>query len=67
MRDWAGLLVERARAGGVGLTGDGGLLTGLARRVLQCGSEVEVSEHLGYERRAVEGRGTANSRDGSSA
>jgi len=32
MRDWAELLVERARAEGVELTGDGGLLTGLAHR-----------------------------------
>ena len=66
MRDWAELLVARARSGGVELTGDGGLLTGLVRQVLQCGSEVEMSEHLGYGRRAVEGRGTANSRNGSS-
>ena len=29
MRDWAELLVARARTEGVELTGDGGLLTGL--------------------------------------
>ena len=33
LRDWAEALVERARAEGVELTGDGGLLTGLVRRV----------------------------------
>ena len=37
MRDWAELLVAGARSEGVGLTGGGGLLTGLARQVLQCG------------------------------
>ena len=47
MRDWAELLVARARAEGVELTGDGGLLTGLVRQVLQCGLEVEMAEHLG--------------------
>ena len=29
MRDWAEMLVERARVEGVELTGNGGLLTGL--------------------------------------
>ena len=43
MRDWAELLVARARAEGVELTGDGGLLTGLVRQVLQCGLEVEMA------------------------
>ena len=33
MRDWAELLVARARDEGVQLTGEGGLLTGLVRQV----------------------------------
>ena len=33
MADWAERLVAQARAEGVELTGDGGLLTGLVRRV----------------------------------
>ena len=66
MQDWAELLVERARAEGVELTGDGGLLTGLVRQVLQIGLEVEMADHLGYERHAPEGRGSGNSRNGSS-
>ncbi len=65
MKDWAELLVARARTEGVELTGDGGLLTGLVRQVLQTGLEVEMAEHLGYERHAPEGRGTPNSRNGS--
>ena len=43
MRNWAELLVARERIEGVDLTGDGGLLTGLAREVLQCGLEVEMA------------------------
>ena len=64
MRDWAELLVARARDEGVELTGEGGLLTGLVRQVLQTGPEVEMTEHLGYERHAVECRGSPNSRNG---
>ena len=58
-------LVARARAEGVELTGDNGLLTGLVRQVLQTGLEVEMTDHLGYERHAVEGRNSGNSRNGS--
>ncbi len=66
MQDWAEFLVERARAEGVELTGDGGLLTGLVRQVLQTGLEAGMADHLGYERHAPEGRGSGNSRNGSS-
>jgi transposase-like protein len=61
--DWAAELVDRSEA--VALTGDGGLLTDLMRHVLQRRLEVEMADHLGYERRAVEGRGSGNSRNGS--
>ena len=64
MKDWAELVVARARDEGVELTGDGGLLTGLVRQVLQTGLEVEMTEHLGYERNASEGRGSGNTRNG---
>jgi putative transposase len=64
MRDWAAELVDRARSEGVELTGDNGLLTALVRQVLQTGLEVEMSDHLGYEPHAVEGRGSGNSRNG---
>ena len=66
MRDWAELLVARARTEGVELTGEDGLLTGLVRQVLQTGLEVEMADHLGYERHAVSGRGSGNSRNGTS-
>jgi len=64
MRDWAAELVERARSEGVELTGDNGLLTALVRQVLQTGLEVEMTDHLGYEPHAADGRGSGNSRNG---
>jgi transposase-like protein len=64
MRDWAAELVERARSDGVELTGDNGLLTALVRQVLQTGLEVEMTDHLGYEPHAAEGRGSGNTRNG---
>lgn len=57
-------LVEQAKSTGVALTGEGGLLTDLVRQVLQGALGVEIADHLGYERHAVEGRGSGNSRNG---
>jgi len=65
MREWAEALVERARADGVSLTGEGGLLTALMGQVLQTGLEVELADHLGYEAYDPAGRGSGNSRNGS--
>jgi transposase-like protein len=65
MREWAAEVVDRARHDGVELTGDNGLLTALVRQVLQTGLEVEMTDHLGSECHAVEGRNTGNSRNGS--
>jgi transposase-like protein len=65
MREWAEQLVARARSEGVDLTGEDGLLTAMVRQVLQAGLEVEMSEHLGYEPYAPQGRGSGNSRNGS--
>ena len=65
MQAWAEALVDQARTQGVELTGDDGLLTALIRRVLQTGLKVELTDHLGYQRHAVSGRGSGNSRNGS--
>jgi len=65
MKEWAAELVARARAEGVDLTGEDGLLTAMVRQVLQTGLEVEMSEHLGYEAYDPAGRGSGNSRNGS--
>lgn len=59
---WSSGPAPRARE----LTGDGGLLTGLVRQVRQAGLEVEMADHLGCERCGRSGRGSGNSRDGSS-
>ena len=64
MEEWAELLVARAREEGVALTGQGGLLTGLMRQVLQTGLEVEMAEHLGYGPHERTGWGSGNSRNG---
>lgn len=66
MREWAEELVARARAEGVELTGDDGLLTAMIRQVLQTGLEVELTDHLGYEPHDRAGRGSGNSRNGTS-
>jgi transposase-like protein len=64
MREWAEELVAQARADGVALTGEGGLLTDLMRHVLQTGLEVEMAEHLGYERGQAPPGGLGNARNG---
>jgi len=63
MREWAEQLVATAREDGVALTGEGGLLTEMMRRVLQTGLDVEMAEHLGYEPHE-RGRGAGNARNG---
>lgn len=42
-------LVARAQAGGVKLTGEGGLLQQLTKRVLESALEGERTDHLGHE------------------
>lgn len=59
-------LVAQARSRGIELTGPDGLLTGLTRQVLQSALQVELADHLGYDRYAPAGRGSGNSRNGSS-
>lgn len=45
---------------------EGGLLKELFKRVAERALEAEMAVHLGYEKHAVEGRGTGNSRNGRS-
>jgi transposase-like protein len=65
--DTIGKLVDRARAEGVSLTGPGGLLGELTKRVLESALEGEMEDHLGYARHDAAGRGSGNSRNGSRA
>jgi len=57
-------LVARARADGVQLIGEGGLLTGLTKSVLECALEEEISDHLGYDKHDPAGRNGGDSRNG---
>lgn len=60
-------LVDRARSEGVNLVGPGGLLSGLTKTVFETALEVEMSEHLGYDKHDPERRNGANSRNGTRA
>jgi transposase-like protein len=57
-------LTERARAGGLKLTGEGGLLGKLTKMVVEGALEGELDDHLGYSRHDREGRKSGNSRNG---
>jgi len=63
-RELAARLVEQAQAQGLNLVGPDGLLADITKQVLEIGLEVEMDEHLGYEKHTVEGRNHANSRNG---
>ncbi|MEV7189611.1 transposase [Kitasatospora sp. NPDC093102] len=59
--------MDRADASGAALVGEGGLLTEITRAVLERALEAEMTEHLGYEKHDLAGRGSGNSRNGTSA
>ncbi len=61
------MLVDRARSEGLQLTGEGGLLQQLTKRVLESALEGEITDHLGYDKHDAEGRGSGNSRNGTRA
>jgi putative transposase len=53
-------------AGETPLTGDDGLLKGMLKAALERGLEVELTDHVGYERGAPDASAFANSRNGTS-
>ena len=57
-------LAGRARAGGLALTGEGGLLAQLTKRLVESALEGEITDHLGYDRNDPTGRDGGNSRNG---
>src|SRR6201989_3308089 len=57
-------LTERARAGGLKLTGEGGLLGQLTKMVVEGALEGEMDDHLGYGRDDPTGQNSGNSRNG---
>jgi len=58
------MLVDRARSEGMQLTGAGGLLQQLTKRVLESALEGEITDHLGYDKHDPAGK---NSRNGTRA
>ena len=57
-------LTERARAGGLKLAGEDGLLGKLTKMVIEGALEGEMDDHLGYSRHDPAGRNSGNSRNG---
>jgi hypothetical protein len=57
-------LVRSARARGVAMTGPGGMLKALTKTVIETALDEEMTDHLGYDRHEVAGRGSGNSRNG---
>jgi hypothetical protein len=57
-------LTERARAGGLKLTGEGGLLGKLTKMVVEGALEGELDDYLGYGKHEPSGRNGGNSCNG---
>lgn len=57
-------LVGRAQAEGLQLTGEGGLLQQLTKRLLESALEGEITDHLGYDKHDPAGKDGGNSRNG---
>jgi putative transposase len=60
-------LAEWARAEGLQMTGEGGLLARLTKRVFESAIEGEMDDHLGYGKHDPAGRDGGNSRNGTRA
>ena len=58
------MLVDRARGDGLQLTGDGGLLQQLTKRVLESALDGEITDHVGYDKHDPAGTGSGNTRNG---
>jgi transposase-like protein len=59
-----GRLVEQARAVGLQLTGEGGLLQQLTKRVVEAALDGEITDQLGYDKGDPVGNNGGNSRNG---
>jgi transposase-like protein len=60
-------LLDRAQAEGADLLGPDGLLSQVTRAVLERALAEEMTSHLGYEKHDPSGRGSGNSRNGTTA
>ena len=61
------MLVNRARSEGLQLSGEGGLLQQLTKRVLESALEGEITDHVGYDKHDAAGKNSGNSRNGTRA
>jgi transposase-like protein len=57
-------LTQRARAEGLKLTGEGGLLQKLTKLVVESALDGEIDDHLGYAKHDAAGRNGGDSRNG---
>src|SRR5213083_1724382 len=60
-------VLAQVKGEGLRLTGPGGFLSELVKAVLERGLQAELAEHLGYAKHEATGRGTGNSRNGTTA
>lgn len=60
-------LVGRAQAEGLQLTGEGGLLQQLTKRLLESALKGEITDHLGYDKHDPVGKNGGNSWNGTRA
>jgi hypothetical protein len=58
-------LVDRAKVDGIKLTGEGGLLQQLTKKILESALEGEITDHLGHEKH--EKAASGNTRNGTRA
>ncbi|MFD0737405.1 IS256 family transposase [Planotetraspora mira] len=66
-RELVAKLVDQARAEGLELVGENGLLGRLTKLVLESALEGEITDHLGYDKHDPAGRGSGNTRNGTRA
>src|SRR5271154_3085058 len=57
-------LMAKVRSDGIQLLGDGGLIAQFSKRILERALDEELTDELGYERGDPAGRGSGNSRNG---
>lgn len=59
-------LMAKVKTEGIQLLGDGGLIAEFSKRILERALDEELTDELGYERGDPAGRGSGNSRNGTS-
>lgn len=57
-------IMGQVRSGGLSLVGEGGVLAQMTKAVLERAADEELTDHVGYERGDPAGRGSGNSRNG---